>query len=123
MKQTFGKSLLIVSAYSALSVLIGQPTLAADSGKGHDLYKAYCTQCHGMEADGYGVNAPYMAVQPKDHTEAKEMNARTDEDLFKAIKFGGKAVNKSVLMPPWENNLSDDEISELVVYLRTLTAP
>ena len=46
--------------------------------------------------------------------------ARTDEDLFKAIKHGGKAVNKSVLMPNWNANLSDDDIHSLVAYLREL---
>ncbi|WP_417317189.1 c-type cytochrome [Emcibacter sp.] len=96
---------------------------ASDLKTGAVLYKAYCTQCHGLEGDGYGVNAGYMDVQPRDHTEAKEMNARSDEDLFKAVKFGGSAVNKSVLMPSWGNNLSDDEIRSLVSYLRVLSNP
>jgi cytochrome c oxidase cbb3-type subunit 3 len=48
------------------------------------------------------------------------MSARTDEELFKAIMHGGKAVNKSVLMPAWEGNLSEDEAHRLVEYLREL---
>lgn len=98
-------------------------SVAEEVIRGKELYRAYCAQCHGLEGDGYGVNAAYMAVQPKDHTETKEMVARTDEDLFKAIKFGGAAVNKSVLMPGWKNNLTDAEMKDLVSYLRVLSAP
>lgn len=101
--------------------LFSNTSSAEDAEQGSTLYRAYCAQCHGLEGDGYGVNALYMAVQPKDHREAKEMRARTDEDLFTAIKFGGSAVSKSVLMPAWENNLDDDEIHALVAYLRQLS--
>lgn len=62
-----------------------------------------------------------MPVQPRDHTEAKEMLARSDDDLFTVIKNGGPALNKSVLMPNWDANLTDSEILDLVAYLRTLT--
>ena len=87
---------------------------------GKKLYQTYCIQCHGVEGDGYGINVEFMEVLPRDHTDTKEMMARTDEDLFKVIKFGGKAIDKSVLMPNWDGNLSDDEIDSLVCYLRVL---
>lgn len=94
--------------------------LAAESKVGQELYQAYCTQCHGKEGDGWGVNAATMDVLPKDHTDTKEMISRTDEDIFIAIKKGGKAVSKSNLMPNWDANMTDEEIDELVVYVRTL---
>ncbi|HCH23157.1 MAG TPA: cytochrome C class I [Oceanospirillaceae bacterium] len=95
-------------------------SLASETELGRDLYDVYCAQCHGIEGDGYGINTLDMEVLPKDHTDTAEMMTRTDEDLFKAIKFGGKAVSKSVLMPNWDANLNDDEIWALVNYLRTL---
>ena len=61
-----------------------------------------------------------MTVQPRDHTDRSEMSARSDADLIKAIKGGGKAVNKSVLMPAWEGNLDDQQVDDLVLYLRHL---
>lgn len=88
--------------------------------RGEDVYKTYCWQCHGMQADGMGINVPDMSVQPRDHTDSKEMSARSDEELFKAIKEGGRSIGKSLLMPAWEGVLSDDEIHELVRYLREL---
>jgi len=87
---------------------------------GAALYKTYCWQCHGKQGNGQGVNVRDMSVQPRDHTDAKEMASRSDADLFKAIKEGGQAISKSVLMPPWGGNLNDDEIHALVGYLRQL---
>lgn len=94
---------------------------AAQAGeKPADIYKTYCWQCHGMRADGMGINIPDMSVQPRDHTDAKEMSARSDAELFTAIKEGGRAVDKSLLMPAWQDVLSDEDINGLVRYLREL---
>ncbi|MCF7980859.1 MAG: cytochrome c [Pseudomonadales bacterium] len=107
--------LLAVTLYS-LSV-----TAQAESGiTGKSLYQAYCSQCHGLYGDGFGVNSYDIDVAPRDHTDAGEMNARTNEDLFKAIKFGGKSVNKSPLMPNWDGNLDDQEINLIIKHLRKI---
>lgn len=108
------KKLLLVASLLALSV----PVHAED--RGDTLYKAYCTQCHGVEGNGKGVNAAHMSVQPRDHTDTKEMSARTDDELFKVIQQGGPSINKSVLMPVWGRNFSDDDIHALVAHLRKL---
>ncbi len=91
-----------------------------DAKRGKALYEVYCTQCHGVNGNGKGVNAAYMSVMPRDHTDTKEMTARTDEELFKVVKLGGKSINKSVLMPAWGRNLSDDDIHALVAHLRNM---
>jgi cytochrome c oxidase cbb3-type subunit 3 len=93
---------------------------AADPENGKTLYETYCTQCHGLAGNGKGINTPHLSVQPRDHTDRAEMSARTDADLFKAIKSGGQSVNKSILMPNWDGNLTDGEIHDLVAYLRQL---
>jgi len=91
---------------------------AAESGK--DMYKTYCWQCHGMNADGMGLNIPDMSVQPRDHTDVKSMTARSDDELFRAIRDGGQAIDKSILMPGWGEVLSEEDIQNLVRYLREL---
>jgi cytochrome c oxidase cbb3-type subunit 3 len=103
----------------ALTVLlISLPSYAKESAA--DNYKTYCVQCHGIKGNGMGVNIRDMAVQPRDHTDAKAMSARSDDTLFKAIKEGGPSIDKSILMPPWEDTFSDEEIRELVQHLRVL---
>lgn len=91
-------------------------TQADESGE--DLYKTYCWQCHGINADGMGVNIPDMSVQPRDHSDTKKMAARSDEELYKVIKEGGPAIDKSTLMPGWGDVLSEEEIQSLVRYLK-----
>lgn len=104
----------------AFALLALSASAYGDSEYGKQLYEIYCTQCHGVNGDGKGVNAATMSVAPRDHTDTKEMSARTDEELFKVIKHGGKAINKSILMPVWGGNLSDEDINALVSYLREL---
>ncbi len=82
------------------------------------LYDTYCVQCHGVNRNGNGLNSGEMAVKPRDHTDSKAMGDTPDDLLFKAIKNGGLSVSKSVLMPTWGGVLTDDEIHELVKYLR-----
>lgn len=115
------------SVASATALLLGctlygmpapTPAWAAESGKA--LYETYCAQCHGMKGNGMGINIRDMSVQPRDHTDATAMGARSDEILFQAVKSGGQSINKSVLMPPWDGVLSDEEIQSLVEYMREL---
>ncbi|MEX2374681.1 MAG: cytochrome c [Dehalococcoidia bacterium] len=112
--------LIFATLAAATLVMTASDTAAADASKGKALYEAYCTQCHGLTGDGNGINAPHLKVQPRNHTDRAEMSVRTDEELFKAIKHGGQAVNKSILMPNWDGNLSDAEIRDVVDHLRQL---
>lgn len=82
------------------------------------VYDVYCAQCHGLKRNGTGVNLPGLSVRPRDHTDTKGMGDTPDEELFKAIKEGGVAVNKSALMPAWGGVLSEPQITEMVKYLR-----
>ena len=93
---------------------------AADAEHGNELYRQNCSQCHGLEGTGKGINAPHLEVAPRNHTDYDEMIARTDDELFKAISEGGQAVNKSVLMPNWGESLSEEEINDLIAYLRKI---
>ncbi len=104
---------LATAAFFATAAQASEPSAHAVK-----LYDVYCVQCHGVNRDGNGVNSGTMAVKPRDHTDSKGMGDTPDDTLFKAIKGGGLAVGKSVLMPRWETVISDDEIKELVTYLR-----
>lgn len=106
--------------FLAAWLLIAGAAQAADDSRGAVLYEVYCTQCHGLRGNGKGINAAHMSVMPRDHTDMGEMSARTDDELFRVIKHGGKSINKSVYMPMWGGNLSDEDIRALVNHLRKL---
>ncbi len=104
----------------ALFILLPIFTSVVWANEAEDNYKNFCWQCHGMTGNGMGVNVQDMSVQPRDHTSAKAMRSRSDAELFKVIKEGGLAIDKSVLMPPWGGTFSDEEIHGLVAYLNKL---
>jgi len=83
-------------------------------------YQLYCASCHGERGDGKGQLAAALDPPPRNHTDAKIMSSRTDEQLFKAISEGGKAVGLSESMPSHKTVLSEAKIRGLVKYLRVL---
>ncbi|GJM12518.1 MAG: hypothetical protein DHS20C12_09210 [Pseudohongiella sp.] len=114
----FRTGTLFLTLFAALG--LSQQLSAADAETGRTLYRINCSQCHGLEGTGKGINAPHLEVAPRNHTDYDEMITRTDEELYKAISEGGQAVNKSVLMPNWGKTLSDDEIKSVIAYLRLI---
>jgi cytochrome c oxidase cbb3-type subunit 3 len=109
------RTMLIVLAGLAARVCVADDGPSPAAAK---LYDTYCVQCHGVGRNGNGLNSGDMAVKPRDHTDSKAMGDTPDDLLFKAIKNGGLSVNKSVLMPTWGGVLTDEQIHDLVKYLR-----
>jgi len=87
---------------------------------GRRLYVSVCAFCHGIEGDGFGINAPNLPLPPRDFTDAKYMSGLTDEQIAAVIKFGGTAGGKTAFMPPWGDRFNEREIAALVAYIRAL---
>jgi mono/diheme cytochrome c family protein len=58
-------------------------------------------------------------MRPGDLTDARKMEALDDEYLFTLIRNGGATLGKPG-MPAFGYHLKDDEVRELIRYLRTL---
>ncbi len=82
--------------------------------RGGIVFRTYCTLCHGPRGDGiarasklYGrVN---LRIQPRDPAYYEEI-----------VRKGGAAVGRSEFMPPWEGELSEEQIQDVVAYLTVL---
>ncbi len=92
------------------------PNLLADPPAAN--YKDLCAKCHGPSGKGNGPEAKTLNPKPADYTDCKKMSPIPDATLFKAIKSGGQSVGKSKDMPAWGEALSDQEIRDLVAYVR-----
>jgi cytochrome c oxidase cbb3-type subunit 3 len=103
---------------ASIAAIFMHPVVSFASPPISTVYDVYCAQCHGLKRNGSGINLPGLSVRPRDHTDTKAMNDTPDEELHKAIKEGGLAVNKSGLMPAWSGVLTDPQIDEMVTYLR-----
>jgi len=104
------------SAEPAAATASDEPDLAA----GAQLYASYCASCHGAQGAGDGPVSAGLKPKPAAHDDAAYMSTLSDEHLFTVIKRGGPAVGKSPLMAPWGGTLSDDQIHDVVAFVRTL---
>jgi cytochrome c oxidase cbb3-type subunit 3 len=118
-KRTYDVPIFIMAL---CAVVLGTVPLAqaADAEQGKKLYGQFCASCHGQSGKGDGPAAAALNPKPRDHTDKETMSKMSDDDIFKVIKNGGASVGKSPLMPPWGASLKDEQIKDVVAYLRTL---
>jgi mono/diheme cytochrome c family protein len=85
----------------------------ASTKLGQVLYTKNCASCHGKAGLGDGVKARALKTFPGDFSKADFQN-QTDGDLFFKSKIGRDE------MPKYEGKLTDDDIWNMVNYMRTL---
>ncbi len=81
--------------------------------KGKKVYVIDCAMCHGKNGDGKGDMATDMK-NVTDFTNPDALKNRSDSELFLAIRKGKGD------MPPEGDRAKDDEIWNLVNYVRSL---
>jgi mono/diheme cytochrome c family protein len=84
----------------------------ASNKAGMALYNKHCASCHGKVGLGDGVKARALKTFPGDFSTA-EYQDQTDGDHFYKSKFGRGE------MPKYEGKLSDNDIWNMVNYMRT----
>ena len=91
-------------------------TAEAAQYRGTIVFMNYCATCHGGNADGLGRAARLYTPKPA--------NLRTSmmPDVYKEgiIRRGGQAMGRSEFMPPWGQELTDEQIRDVVTYLRVI---
>lgn len=97
---------------------VAQGAQKGDPAKGKQSYNQVCASCHGPGGKGDGPAAASLNPKPRDHTDAKYMSSISDEYMFKVISQGGAAVGKSQLMPAWGGTLSEQDIGNVIAYIR-----
>jgi len=89
--------------------------------RSHNVYLSYCARCHGENADGRSKMAAYYrkisAPKPANFTIPLIKN-RTNEYLESVIKEGGEARSLSRFMPPFGQELNQQQISDLVYFIK-----
>jgi len=94
-----------------------------DPAGGEAVYQIYCASCHGPRGDGDGPAALALDPKPARHSDGAYMNALGNDYLFEVIREGGAAVGKSPLMAAWGGSLSDEQIRDVIAFVRTLAKP
>ena len=108
----------------ALSLILAQspqpaPAPLAPQPEGKNLFvKAKCIKCHGE--DGKGDTEKGQELKAPDFTNAGFQKEAKDDEMTDIILNGSKDKMLKILMPPYKDKLSRDEVQVLVRYVRSL---
>ncbi len=92
----------------------------ADPNEGKQWYYVYCIACHGWLLEGNGPSALALDPKPRILTAGSYMNKKTNLELFNVIKGGGESASLSSSMPAWGNFLQDQDIWNVVAWIRAM---
>ena len=112
-----------IFALSTLLLAGMDPTWAQNQSEGKKLYLTYCSSCHGDNGKGDGPAARSLPVKPANHTDGAVMNQLTDKFLLEIISKGGSAVGKSPMMPGWGGQFKENQLRDVVAYVRSMADP
>ncbi len=106
----------------ALLALGTQSALAIDVDAGRSTYQQICAACHGPtgRADPDSPVVQAFDPPPADLSDPLFNSREPAEDWFMVVKHGGHALGLSQQMPAQGATLSDDEIRDVVAYVKTL---
>lgn len=71
---------------------------SADRKEANEMFATRCAACHGQFGRGDGPGAAGLNPKPRNYADAVWQKATSDEEIEKAIVYGGAAVGKSPQM-------------------------
>jgi len=86
-----------------------------DPKSGNAIYAQNCLRCHGSNGDGNGEEGQFLVVKPANFHSTKSIT-KTNSELFTTIKYG-------LIFSPmhgWGDRLTDQQIADVVAYIRFL---
>jgi mono/diheme cytochrome c family protein len=115
-----GRACMKITVMSLLAVmLLGSWVTAQTEGptvhRGATLYKQHCLRCHGMSGEGNGPDSKLLIVPPANF-QSIETRLKPEWEMLSIIKYG--IIFSS--MHGWQNRLSDEEMLDVVKYIREL---
>ena len=91
-------------------------SLEARIHRGDIVFQHYCILCHGTKADGNGRAAKLYSPRPANLLTSD----KNDEYKELIIRRGGAALARSEFMPPWGDELTDEQIKDVIGFLASI---
>jgi mono/diheme cytochrome c family protein len=82
------------------------------------LYKRKCTKCHGEKGDGKGSKAEFFIIKPAAFSTPGYLAKRKDGQLFWIMMNGSEGTEMEPVGPYSDVGLSEEQLWNLVAYLR-----
>jgi mono/diheme cytochrome c family protein len=102
--------------YSGLTNPLKKDEATLNEGK--ELYQANCSSCHGSGGEGDGPASGGLNPMPQNL--AENQSQLSDSYLFWRISEGGLMDPFYSLMPAWRGLLDEEEIWQIITYVRTM---
>ena len=80
-----------------------------------DIYRLYCSVCHGDKGDGQSRARYSFAVPPRDFTSPEAAMEFTRERMITSVTYG----RPGTAMTPWRTELTPAQIESVVDHIRT----
>lgn len=106
---------VFVAAATGLLALAPPAWSGGDAAKGKAIYEQRCMACHGPQGRGDGPTGKVLVPPAADFTSAASKK-KSDADLLKIIENG----KPPTAMIAWKGQLSDQEIQNVLAYVKTL---
>jgi hypothetical protein len=87
---------------------------------GEQLYQATCANCHGVDGAGVPQNKLGFDIPPADFTDCGFAHREPDADWIGIAHEGGPVRGFSHMMPAFGGALSEEQIVQVMAYVRTL---
>jgi mono/diheme cytochrome c family protein len=98
-----------------LWTLASTSSYAADNGR--ELYDAACVSCHGRDGRG-AAEGTAITVPLPDFTDCSFVTRETTGNWVALVAEGGQVLGLSTQMPGFGDSLSDDQIRQVIAYVR-----
>jgi len=107
--------LLLVCSWNTVTAGQHDPKSDKVSRKGADIYRHYCSVCHGDRGDGKSRARGSFATPPRDYTTPKSAQELTRKRMINSVTNG----RPGTAMISWRTELTEVEIAAVVDYIRT----
>jgi cytochrome c oxidase cbb3-type subunit III len=97
--------------------------LADARARGDKVYRHYCQICHGTSGKGDGFNSSRLDPRPRDFTDVTFWQETREDRVHDAVAQGGTVNGKSVLMPAWGHTLTEQQLHDVIIFIRSFAAP
>jgi mono/diheme cytochrome c family protein len=91
--------------------------------QGQRVFYNYCVWCHADSTPAGPSNRFNLTPSPALASDGATLNGLSDKYLQNIITLGGSALSKSAMMPPWGKTLKQEEISEVIAFMRAIAQP
>jgi mono/diheme cytochrome c family protein len=93
------------------------------AAQGKRIFYTHCVWCHADATPAGPSNRSNVTPTPPLMNDGATLNKESDATIRNAIALGGSALGKSAMMPPYGRTLSEEEITDLIAYIRAIAEP